>query len=68
MLEQTAENWKQALQSYLRAAELDRQNATVHYRLGAVYKRLGNLEKSRAELAEFQRLKAIEKAGPKVAP
>ena len=58
----------EALQSYLRAAELDRQNATVHYRLGAVYNRLGKVEKARAELAEFQRLKAIEKTGPKVAP
>ena len=68
ILEQSAENWKQALQSYLRAAELDRQNATVHYRLGAVYSRLGNTEKARTELAEFKRLKAVEKTGSKAAP
>jgi tetratricopeptide (TPR) repeat protein len=68
IMEQALGNWNEALRRYRRAAELDGQNAVVHYRLAAVYKRLEKTKEAHAEMSEFQRLKALEKNQPKVAP
>ena len=67
-MEQASGNWNEALRRFRRAAELDGQNAAVHYRLAAVYKRLEKTKEAHAEMSEFQRLKALEKNQPKVAP
>jgi tetratricopeptide (TPR) repeat protein len=68
ILEQASGNWNEALRRYRRAAELDGQNAVVHYRLAAVYKRLEKTKEAHAEMSEFQRLKALEKNRPTVVP
>lgn len=35
---------------------------TAHYQLGLLYRRLGDVEKSKARLAEFQKLRQVEDA------
>jgi tetratricopeptide (TPR) repeat protein len=61
IVEQQAGNTAAALACYQRAAKLEPENSSVHYRLAGMYQKLGERDKSRTELNEFQRLKAIEK-------
>jgi Flp pilus assembly protein TadD len=42
------------------AIALDANQASFHYLLGQVYRKLGQLEKAKAEMATFQVLKAKE--------
>jgi Flp pilus assembly protein TadD len=58
IIHQAAGNWKGALERYRRTADLDPENASVRYRLATAYGKVGEREKSRAEMAEFRRLKA----------
>jgi Flp pilus assembly protein TadD len=57
ILEQEAGNLPAALERFERAAELEPENASVHYRLSGVYQKLGNQARAREELAKFRRLK-----------
>lgn len=46
-----------AAMRYARAAELDPTNEKVYYRLSVAYRKLGQVEKARIALKEYQRLK-----------
>lgn len=51
---------EEALPKLEQAARLDPFNATVHYRLGGVYRELGRLDDTKRELAEYQRLRELK--------
>ncbi|MCW5977635.1 MAG: tetratricopeptide repeat protein [Bryobacteraceae bacterium] len=55
-----------AVQSLERAVKLRPDLATAHYRLGLAYQKIGEKEKSRAELALFQKLKAASEESERI--
>ena len=59
ILEQAAGNLPAALGRYERAAQLEPENATVHYRLSGLYQKLGNQEKARAGVREVPAVETL---------
>ncbi len=51
-------DYQQAAPQYLRVIDLDPKLADAHYRLGGVYNHLGEKDKSQAEYAVYQKLRA----------
>jgi tetratricopeptide (TPR) repeat protein len=51
-------DYQQSVPQYLRVIELDPKLADAHYRLGTVYNHLGEKDKSQAEFAVYQKLRA----------
>jgi tetratricopeptide (TPR) repeat protein len=51
---------QQALPLLETATKLDPSDAVAHYHLGTLYRKMGRIEDSRRELAEFQRLKQMK--------
>lgn len=56
----TAGRLEQAIPRLEKAARLVKGNAQIHYYLSQAYRRAGRKEDAARELAEFQRLKAVE--------
>lgn len=50
------EELEKAVAEYKRVAELDPQEDTVHYRLAAIYRKLGRKEQAQTETTLFQTL------------
>jgi len=51
-------DYQQSVPQYLRVIKLDPKLADAHYRLGTVYNHLGEKDKSQAEFAVYQKLRA----------
>ena len=51
-------DYQQAVPQYLRVIELDPKLADAHYRLGSIYNHMGEKDKSQAEYAVYQKLRA----------
>ena len=50
--------WEKAMEQFRMVIRLSPEEATVHYRMALVYRRLGNREEEKNEMALFRKLKA----------